>query len=123
MRKDFSLRFLNLSFKLFNVILPPLLNKAAPKDTKKCALLGKNIFSGFNFNDLIKQLRSSDKKKSGPPRKHTFPLIACPLAKPPIVWLTTACKMLAAISSFAAPSFKSGIISAFAKTPHLAAIG
>ena len=59
---------------------------------------------------------------SGPPRYTTLPSIFLPWASPAIVWLTTATRIEAAISSVRAPWFIKGWMSDFANTPHLDAI-
>ena len=87
---------------------------------KKVELLKKDprVCIEFSiFNDF------PDKKYKGPPKNATFPLIGLPQASPLIVWLTTAWKIEAAISSVFAPSFIKGWTSVLAKTPHLEAIG
>ena len=71
----------------------------------------------------MKRLRSSLIKKSGPPRKAMFPVILRPEANPAIVWLTTAWKIEAAMSSFLAPSLIKGWTSVLANTPQRLAIG
>ena len=65
----------------------------------------------------------ADKYVSGPPKNKTLPLIGLPQARPLIVWLTTACIIDKAISSFLAPSFNKGWTSALANTPQRDAIG
>ena len=98
-------------------------SKAAPFATRRWASSGIIVSSGVNFKVSINLCLSSDKYVKGPPKKAILPLIGRPHANPDIVWFTTAWKIDAAISSFAAPSFIKGCISVFAKTPHLEAIG
>ena len=98
-------------------------SRAAPVATKRWASSGTIISSSFKFRVLINLFLSSERYVRGPPKNATLPLIGLPQASPEIVWLTTAWKIDAAISSFAAPSLINGWMSVLAKTPHLEAIG
>ena len=52
-----------------------------------------------------------------------MPRIGCPHARPAIVWVATAWKTDAAMSSCAAPSLISGCTSVLANTPQREAMG
>ena len=97
--------------------------KAAPAATKSWESGGATISSSFNSRVVTKRWRSWSKKCSGPPKKATLPRMGLPQARPEIVWLTTAWKMLAAMSSRRAPSLMRGCTSVLAKTPQRAAMG
>ncbi len=96
---------------------------AAPMATKRCACAGTRTFSGASRSVSMNSRRVSGRKCSGPPRKATVPRMGLPQASPPMVWFTTAWRMLAAMSSRRAPSLMSGCTSVFANTPQRAAMG
>ena len=96
---------------------------AAPMATYSSPCSGMIISSSAMDRVFWKRSRRAGMKVRGPPRKATFPRIGRPQARPEIVWLTTDWKTEAAISSWAAPSFKRVWISVLAKTPQREAMG
>ena len=118
---DFAFASCEISVSMSEVLSSYI--SAAPIATNSCAFSGVLKDFALSFKVSSNWRLSWGKKCKGPPRNTILPFIGLPCARPLIVWVTTAWRIDAAISSRAAPSFKSGWTSDFAKTPQRAAIG